>query len=360
MLYFITSFSIELVLSTAMSFKCHIAFVVAATIAVHASPPEGYNLVWSDEFDGDQLNSSKWFIEVNCDGGGNGEAQCYTSRSENIRVSDGVLTIQARPESYLSRDYTSGRIRGSESGWTYGYFETKIRLPKGPFIWPAAWMMPTENKYGIWPDSGEIDIMEHRGQESDRTEGTIHCKGWADGSGMKTFPGITDFSHDYHIFGFEWTSETMKWFVDGRQFHETNIDRVLSGRYNKKGSPFDEKFNWILNVAVWGAYFPVNRYGVLTIEMAKKWEKPVMEIDFVRVYQKGNNMIDQGNTSQNTYHHIPCDETCSNNGQVDICCRSHYVFAGGNCNDGKALCTLRGFKPFATRHHITPCDINCK
>src|SRR6266487_811527 len=110
-------------------------------------------------------------------GGGNNEFQCYTARRENIKVSDGVLTIKARPESYKNHDYTSGRVRMDTEGFKYGRYVIRAKLPKGKHLWPAIWMMPTHEVFGEWAASGEIDIMELRGQEPSLVEGTLHFGG---------------------------------------------------------------------------------------------------------------------------------------------------------------------------------------
>jgi beta-glucanase (GH16 family) len=135
-----------------------------ATPALHtAETLPGWNLVWSDEFSGNTLDRSKWEFEVNARGGGNNELQYYITN--NARVQDGILTIEARKERYTgsqgTREYTSSRIRTRHQGdWLYGRFDIRARLPQGKGIWPAIWMLPTDNRYGGWPHSGEIDIME--------------------------------------------------------------------------------------------------------------------------------------------------------------------------------------------------------
>src|SRR6266568_4982121 len=136
-----------------------------------------WELVWSDEFDGKSLDQSKWELIVNGRGGGNNELQYY--RRENARIENGMLVIEARKEKFNdpdgSRDYTSAKIRTKgKSDWTYGRIEVRAKLPKGKGIWPAIWMMPTDNRYGNWPNSGEIDIVELVGQEPQIVHGTLH------------------------------------------------------------------------------------------------------------------------------------------------------------------------------------------
>ena len=124
------------------------------------------NLLWADEFSGTALDEAKWNYQLGtgCDEGicgwGNNELQYY--KQENVTLSNGVLQITAKKERVRGSAYTSGRINTSAKGdWTYGRFEALIKLPEGGGLWPAFWMLPTDNVYGGWPESGEIDIMEY-------------------------------------------------------------------------------------------------------------------------------------------------------------------------------------------------------
>ena len=122
--------------------------------------PEAYELVWSDEFDGDEIDGTKWSFEIGngCDispdlcGWGNNELQYYTDRPENVSVSNGRLIIKAVKEAplYLGEHaYTSARmITKGKGDWTNGRFDISARLPKGQGLWPAIWMLPTD--YHLW------------------------------------------------------------------------------------------------------------------------------------------------------------------------------------------------------------------
>lgn len=136
-------------------------------------------LVWHDDFDGPTLDYSKWECEVNAFGGGNNELQIYTDHPRNVRVENGCLILEAHREvttrSGTVKDYSSGRVRTKHRGdWCYGRFEIRAKLPKGRGIWPAIWMLSTDEKYGGWSASGEIDIMELLGHEPNQIMGTIH------------------------------------------------------------------------------------------------------------------------------------------------------------------------------------------
>jgi len=259
--------------------------------------PEPYQLVWWDDFEGDSLDLKKWYHLVDCSGRGNNELQCYTNRTENVRVSNGILELIARPEKYEERDYTSGRVHSSGQGWTYGFFEARARLPRGKHLWPAIWMVPSSGVYGPWPMSGEIDIMEARGQDTYRMESTIHYGAARTdrskiGTSMMDFP--FDLSDDFHVFGFEWNNSSMSWYFDGIKYFQVPTDKWFitdkgSRVYSHPGAPFDQNFKWILNVAVGGGYFPKTTYGDISWEEAVNWEKPFMEVDWVRVFQKNIN-----------------------------------------------------------------------
>lgn len=143
--------------------------------------------------------------------------------------------------------------------------------------------------------SGEVDIVELRGDKPNVVQGSLHFGGaWPNnqysGSGEKTFP--KDFSADFHVFTLEWEPTQFRWSVDNEVYHTENINRMMwSGKgtnpYTKNGQPFDKPFFLIFNVAVGGNFFPATEYGgPISLDEARKWAKPTMEVDYVRVYQK--------------------------------------------------------------------------
>ena len=120
-----------------------------------------YQLVWSDEFDGTELNRNNWNVEVNGNGGGNNELQYYVDRTNNIQVSDGTLKITARKENYGGKSYTSGRINSKgKQEFKYGKIEARMKLPRFSGIWPAFWTLGANYDTVGWPKCGEMDIME--------------------------------------------------------------------------------------------------------------------------------------------------------------------------------------------------------
>ena len=247
------------------------------------TPPGGWKLVWSDEFDkpdGSAPDENKWSYAVGAGGWGNGEYEYYTDhRLENAHIDHGMLVIEARKEDYLGHDYTSARLNTSQKGdWTYGRVEVRAKLPKGQGLWPAIWMMPTDSIYGGWPRSGEIDIMELLGNEPSRVYGTLHYGDPHDSQGSQF--DLTDgsaFSDSFHTFAIEWEPGIIRWYVDGSQYF-TVTQWFISDESRPFPAPFDQRFYLILNVAVGGTW---PGYPDETTQFPQK-----MYIDYVHVYQK--------------------------------------------------------------------------
>ena len=240
-------------------------------------------LVWSDEFDGDSLDYSKWGIEQNAFGGGNSELQIYTDRPSNVRVEGGHLVLEAHKDnagiSGTVREYSSGRVRTKKRGdWKYGRIEVRAKMPKGQGIWPAIWMLPTDEQYGGWAASGEIDIMEFRGQNEQEVLGTLHYGGgWPkntfSGSSFKLTEG--SFSDDFHTFAIDWEEGKIVWSVDGKPYQTQTKWHSDNAKFP---APFDQEFHLLLNLAV-GGHFVGNPDA--TTELPQKFL-----VDYVRVYQK--------------------------------------------------------------------------
>lgn len=245
--------------------------------------PEGYKLVWHDEFDGAAIDLTKWEHEVNAQGGGNNELQYYTDRSQNSWVEDSVLVIQALKEHYTgpegTREYTSARLRTRNRGdWKYGRFEIRAKLPSGQGLWPAIWMLPTDWVYGGWAASGEIDIMELLGHEPQKVYGTLHYGGeWPNnvhtGDAYSLSGG--SFTTDFHTFTLDWDSTQFRWYVDDI-LYQTQTSWYSTGYAYP--APFDQRFHLLLNVAV-GGNWPGNPDNTTSFPQR-------MEVDYVRVFQK--------------------------------------------------------------------------
>jgi beta-glucanase (GH16 family) len=240
-----------------------------------------YQLVWHDEFDGIALDPTKWEVQLgngcpNLCGWGNNELQSY--RAENATVSGGVLRLTARRENSGGSAYTSARVRSKLRGdWLYGRFEARAKVPTGRGLWPAFWLLPTDERYGGWASSGEIDVLEILGHQPAKVYGTLHYGGtWpanTSGGSNYTLPAGT-FADDFHVFALEWTPTRMRWFVDGVQFAERTSWWSAGGPYP---APFDERFHLLLNLAV-GGDWPGAPDPATIFPQA-------FEVDYVRVYQ---------------------------------------------------------------------------
>lgn len=256
-------------------------------------------LIWNDEFDGDTLDLTKWSYQLGdgsqygIAGWGNDELQGYSE--DAVSVDNGLLCIQAENTPDGDYKYSSGRIRTvtdeGESLFTtkYGKIEAKIKLPSGNGLWPAFWMLPESTEiYGIWPMSGEIDIMEARGRLTDTVCGTIHYgQPWPNNrySGGDYFmPEGKDITQ-YHTYTLEWMPGQLSWFVDGQLFHtETNWYSRAKGADEDftYPAPYDQQFYILLNMAV-GGKFDEGR-----VPNAQKDMPAQMLVDYVRVYENVN------------------------------------------------------------------------
>lgn len=237
-----------------------------------------YNLVWSDEFEYTGLpDSAKWNYDVGGGGWGNNELQYYTSkRTENARVENGNLIIEAIKEIYAGMNYTSARLVTKNQGdWLYGKVEVSAKLPAGRGTWPAIWMLPTDWEYGGWPSSGEIDIMEHVGYDEGRVHATIHTEDYNHMLGTQQGSSviISDAISAFHTYSMEWTPIKIDFFADGVKYFT-----FYKYADDYKKWPFNKRFHLIMNIAVggsWGGAQGVDIYAFPTR----------MEVAYVRVYQ---------------------------------------------------------------------------
>ncbi|KAH8056562.1 glycosyl hydrolase [Aureococcus anophagefferens] len=191
---------------------------------------DGYKLVWSDEFDYEGLpDSRKWSYQVEANNWvhdrNHNEQQWYMSgRKENSYVSDGTLKITARREDWIGNPFTSARIRTRGKGdWLYGRMEVRAKLPAGrPGIWPAIWLMPTDQRYGGWPRSGEVDIMECVGWDPGVIHNSVHTGAFNHRlkSHKHAVMRVPDAHDAFHVYAVEWTEESIKYFIDDVQTFE--------------------------------------------------------------------------------------------------------------------------------------------
>ena len=238
--------------------------------------PEGYKLVWHDEFtDGTTLNND-WTHEVQSSGWVNNELQNYINSNSVTNLSDGKLNITC----YKGSDgkIYSGRVYAKvNTGWKYGYFEARIKLPKGKGTWPAFWMMPANNDYSAnpWPGCGEIDIIEEVGVDANNISSTIHCSKYNNSNtAIEHASKLVDTAEsEYHVYACEWTSDFISFMIDGVQILKYN------NQGTKEAWPFNTEFYPILNLAwggAWGGYKGVDETALPT----------TMKVDYIRVFQK--------------------------------------------------------------------------
>lgn len=248
-------------------------FVISLTLSAYS---QKYVKVWSDEFNTPGLpDSTKWGYEVGKVR--NAELQYYTyKRSENARIQDTVLIIEARKESYKGADYTAASLISKLKGdWLYGKFEISAKVPGGLGTWPAIWMLPTDDVYGGWPKSGEIDIMEYVGMDPNNLYYTIHYQG-ASGKGHESSGMKTDYNEPYNKFvkfTLVWTPAKMEWFENDKLVHT-----YLKKSDDPKEWPFNKRFYMMLNLAYGGAWGA--QKGIDDTKLPHKFY-----IDYVRVYQ---------------------------------------------------------------------------
>jgi beta-glucanase (GH16 family) len=264
-----------------------------------------FNLVMADEFDVDgEPNPANWTFDIGRgplgEGWGNNELQYYTDRPENAIVQNGYLIITAKQESFSGASYTSARLKTrNKIEQKYGRFEARIKLPQGKGLFPAFWMLgsnycesPAFDANGnvfcdssspdyeagnvLWPQCGEIDIMEYLGNKPTEIFGTIHGPGFAGGNSISKKYNLSNdrFDTDFHIFGIEWTENHINWYVDNVLYNQITRSDV-----EEKGGEwvFDNSFFMLLNLAVGG-----NLPGSPTMDTSFPQRKIV---DYVRVYQ---------------------------------------------------------------------------
>lgn len=231
---------------------------------------------WQDEFDGEGApDPAKWGYDLGGGGWGNNELQHYTDRLENARVADGVLTLTARREAMAGRDYTSARLVSKGKGdFLYGRFEIRAKLPAGRGTWPAIWMLPTDQAYGGWPKSGEIDIMEHVGFDPGTVHVTVHTEAYNHvlGTQRAGTRHVADAMTDFRVYRVDWTPDELRGYIDGVEVFVFPNEGTGPAAW-----PFDRRFHLLLNIAVggnWGGKEGVDA-GVFPARM---------QVDYVRVF----------------------------------------------------------------------------
>ena len=239
-------------------------------------PQRNFELAWSDEFNGAAgaaPSAANWAFDIGGGGWGNSELQTYTNNANNIKLDgNGKLMITAINN---AGNFTSARIKTKGLfAQAYGRFEARIKTPTGPGLWPAFWMLGSNIDTKPWPQCGEIDIMEQRGQQPNITHGTLHGPGYSGGNPITKAYALTDgrFDTDYHIYAVEWGEDYIDFFVDNFLYQRITPDNV-TGQW-----VFDQPFYLLLNVAVGG-----NFVGFPTTDTPFPQS---MYVDYVKVYKQ--------------------------------------------------------------------------
>lgn len=241
-------------------------FTTTAPGAVTPPTADFTVLKFSDEFNVDGApDPTKWTYDLGAGGWGNGEAQTYTSAADNVIVAGGNLKITAKK---AGSEYTSARLKTEgKYKFTYGKVEVRAKLPSGGGTWPAIWMLGSDYATNTWPGCGEIDIMEHKGNDPNVIHGTLHYPGNSGGNGNSSTKTIANASTEFHIYKTIWTAASVKFYIDDVLFHTVT---------NTSALPFNKDFFMILNVAMGGTFGGTIDAG---------FTQSAMEIDYVRVYQ---------------------------------------------------------------------------
>jgi beta-glucanase (GH16 family) len=234
----------------------------------------GSTPIWREEFNYTATpDSRRWGYDIGAGGWGNNEAQFYTN--SNAFVVGGHLVLSARRENRGGAAYTSSRlVTKNKASFLYGRFEARIKLPAGRGTWPAFWMLPSDNAYGNWPNSGEIDIMEHVGYDPNVVHITTHCLSAYAGAGITATKTIPTALTDYHLYRIDWTPTYIKGYIDNLLVY-TNEKPANSTWVNW---PYNRRFHLLLNVAVggnWGGAQGIDD-NIFPVSML---------VDYVRVYE---------------------------------------------------------------------------
>jgi len=259
-----------------------LSVILFAQCSNNSEPEEKtWQIIWQDEFEGPQgqsPDSTRWTYDTwgNDSGWGNNQLEFNSNRPENVSLDGaGHLAIVAREEPYEGLNYTSARIKTqSLFETTFGRFEARIKLPWGQGLWPAFWMLGNDIDSVSWPQCGEIDIMEYRGQEPSQIEGTLHGPGYSGGQGIGSTYTLTNarFDTEFHTFAIEWNLDSINWYVDDEHFQTLRSSDVTGDWV------YDHPFFILLNLAVGGNWVgPPNENTIFP---------QTMLVDYVRVYQE--------------------------------------------------------------------------
>lgn len=236
---------------------------------------DNLQLVWSDEFDVDGApNTNNWTYDIGTgsNGWGNNESQYYTDRSQNVSVSNGTLKITALKENYQGSAYTSTRLKTQgKYQFTYGRVEVKAKVPAGGGTWPAIWMLGSNITSVGWPACGEVDIMEHVGNDQGTIHGSIHTPSSSGNTVNTGTKYVADATSNFHVYAVNWDADKIEFLIDDVVYYTYSPATKDANTW-----PFDANQFIILNVAMGG-----NFGGTID----PNFSSATMEVDYVRVYQ---------------------------------------------------------------------------
>lgn len=240
-----------------------------------------WTMIYGDEFNTDgKPDPARWTVDPRPKGWINGEQQVYTDTThDNARVKNGQLIITGKrnyPTGDSTAPWSSARvISQNKMDFKYGKVEVRAKLPRARGSWPAIWLMPTTSAYGAWPRSGEIDIMEHVGNNFGTVLSTVHTQNnnWTNGGHLSASKKMMDVDSVFHVYALEWSPDSLRFTYDGVKCYT-----YVNPHTDWKDWPFDQKFHVILNVAIGGGMG-----GSIT---PADWPDS-MTVDYVRIYQKG-------------------------------------------------------------------------
>ena len=233
-------------------------------------------LVWSEEFEGNNLDNSTWTYDLGdgsafgIPGWGNQEVQTYTASSKNLKIANGFLTITAIKENLDGKSYTSARIKSQNKfSFKHGQLKVRAKFPQSKGTWPAVWLMGANLDAVGWPNCGEIDLVEQNGQEKNKVLGTVHWKNTADNTNAKFSDEITaaNVSADFKEYRLIWNENTIKMYVESVKYFDINLNESL---------PFNQEFFLLLNVAMGGS---------LGGDIPASFNQDSMVIDYIRLYE---------------------------------------------------------------------------
>jgi beta-glucanase (GH16 family) len=236
-------------------------------------------VAWSDEFDTNGApDPTKWTYDIGGSGWGNNELEYYTNTTNNAVIKDGILTIIAKKESMGGMNYTSSRMASKNgSDMLYGRIEVKAKIPAGTGTWPAIWMLPNDYAYGSWPNSGEIDIMEHVGYDPNNVHFSVHNQLYNGGNSKTSTLNIPTAFIEFHVYRADWTPTAVKGYYDDKLIFTYANDGKGSA-----GWPYDKPFHILLNLAVGGNWGGIKGVDDSIFPVS-------MQVDYVRFYKMTTN-----------------------------------------------------------------------